>query len=259
MRVVSFGHLQNPILRRGLLGNWIYGARGLKGGAWWDGDMLAVIESILRGWQVRLVLEIWVGNGCGGKGISGANRGAACRLGGQSSRRTMRGCSPPERSGSRSQRFKKNSQADSLRRLARRQPRVGWVGVGVEGALVVGPNGAGGLLPEDRFARRGGGLGVVVGQQLGVPRRVRGSGGCARPRETRLVEVSARVPDAGAEAERFVMDFWIREVRGAGAGVHRIGGAGADRADRGRVGRSWPTHLGQLLPPLPPAMGNLSC
>ena len=30
--------------------------------------MLAVIESILRGWQVRLVLEIWVGNGCDGKG-----------------------------------------------------------------------------------------------------------------------------------------------------------------------------------------------
>ncbi len=57
-------------------------------------------------------------------------------------------------------------------RLARRQPRgglggvggtVGGVGGGRWVALLVG---VGGLCPEDRFARRGVGLGVGVGNQL---------------------------------------------------------------------------------------------
>ncbi|MEN9635186.1 MAG: hypothetical protein RL077_3590, partial [Verrucomicrobiota bacterium] len=69
--------------------------------------------------------------------------------------------------------------------------------------------------------------GVVVGKQLGLPRRVGGIDGCVWPCAAGLIEVGPRVHDGGAEAERFVMDFWIREVRGAGAWVDRIGGAGA--------------------------------
>jgi hypothetical protein len=81
---------------------------------------------------------------------------------------------------------------------------------------------AGGLCPEDRFARGGVGLGLVVGIQLALPRRVRGIDGCAWPREAGLIEVVPQVHDDGAAVERFVIDFWIREVRGAGAWVDRI-------------------------------------
>ncbi|MEN9634684.1 MAG: hypothetical protein RL077_3088 [Verrucomicrobiota bacterium] len=95
----------------------------------------------------------------------------------------------------------------------------GWGRRRLRGALVVA---AGGSRPEDRFARGGVGLGVIVGKQLALPKRVGESGGCARPREARLVEVSARAHDGGAKVERFVMDFWIRKVRGAGAWVDRI-------------------------------------
>jgi len=61
MRVVSFGHGQNPILGRVLLGNWICGARGLRGGAWWELDELAVNESILKVRRGRTVLGTWGG------------------------------------------------------------------------------------------------------------------------------------------------------------------------------------------------------
>ena len=32
---------------------------GWRGGAWWEGDELAVNQSILRGWRVRLRLGTW--------------------------------------------------------------------------------------------------------------------------------------------------------------------------------------------------------
>ena len=101
---------------------------------------------------------------------------------------------------------------------------VGGVGVGRWVALVVG---AGGLCPEDRFARGGVGLGVVVGKPLSLPTCVRGIEGRARPCAAGLIEFVSRVHDGGAAAERLVIDFWIREVRGAGAWVDRMGGAGA--------------------------------
>jgi hypothetical protein len=68
---------------------------------------------------------------------------------------------------------------------------------------------------------------LVVGKPLSLPRCVRGIEGCARPCAAGLIEFVPRVHDGGAAAERLVMDFWIREVRGAGAWVDRMGGAGA--------------------------------
>jgi hypothetical protein len=44
-----------------LPGNWICGGRGLRGGAWWDGDELSVNESILGWRRVRRMLGTWVG------------------------------------------------------------------------------------------------------------------------------------------------------------------------------------------------------
>ena len=76
----SFCHGQNPILGRGLIGNWISWGSG-PGGAWWELDELAVNQSILRGRRVRLMRGIWGGEQLRRKGGAGANRGSACRLG----------------------------------------------------------------------------------------------------------------------------------------------------------------------------------
>ena len=103
--------------------------------------------------------------------------------------------------------------------LALRQPRGRLGRVGGTVAESASPGGlvlaGGGLFTEDRFARGGVRLGVVVGKQLGMPRRVRGIDGCARPRAAGLIEVCPRVHDGGAAADRLVMDFWIREARRA--------------------------------------------
>ena len=86
--------------------------------------------------------------------------------------------------------------------------RSGGVGVGGEVALVVGADGAGGLRPEDRFARGGVGLGLVVGKQLSSPRRVRGIDGCARPCAASLIEVVSRVDDGGAGGGGFCIELF---------------------------------------------------
>ncbi len=70
------------------LGNWIWGGRSLRGGAWWDGDELSVNEWILRWRRVRLMLGTWGGERLRRKG--GFRFGCESRrclpLGGQSSR-----------------------------------------------------------------------------------------------------------------------------------------------------------------------------
>ena len=142
----------------------------------------------------------------------------------------MRGGRPPDRSEPRSQRF-----LNFIRKTR---------GCRLRGGLVVG---AGGLCPEDWVALGGVGLGVVVGKQLSLPRRLRGIDGCAWPRAAGLIEVVPRVHDGGAEAARFVMDFWIREVRGAGAWVDRIGGAGAGVHHDGAGGGGRSVGLRELV------------
>ncbi len=104
--------------------------------------------------------------------MAGANRGAACRLGGNHrggdvARRQTSGLL-----GVKEPAFLNKFRQTPVRRLGSRRPGVGWVGVGAEGAPVLGANGAGRLRPEDRFARGGVGLGLVVGKQLALPRRV---------------------------------------------------------------------------------------
>ncbi|MEN9636128.1 MAG: hypothetical protein RL077_4532, partial [Verrucomicrobiota bacterium] len=142
---------------------------------------------------------------------------AACRLGASMAGGMLRGCRPPDRSGSRREHFKK---------IPGRLRCVGWHvasrggGLGRVGGTVGRGRrrrrggsgrrgGRGGWAPSRRPVRsRGVGLGVVVGKQLSLPRRSRGIDGCARPCAAGLIEVASRVHDGGAGGGGFCIELF---------------------------------------------------
>lgn len=60
-----------------------------------------------------------------------------------------------------------------------------------------------------------------AGRRLGRAKRARfpESGAGGRPRQARLIDDRSRAGYGGPEPERFIMDFWIRAIRGASARV----------------------------------------
>jgi len=166
--------------RRGMAGfgrvshKWVDFERAAGPGAGEAGDL---------GWP-----DLW------GKGKEDCGCESRVRLavgGGNHRGGTMRGCRPPDRSESRSQRFKKYSQADS------EAPAGTSRGVGSAGAGSAARS-AGRVGSVQMTGSRGAAAGwasSAVNKSACPPGRVRGIEGCARRRAAGLIELVPRVHD----------------------------------------------------------------
>ena len=144
------------------------------------------------------------------KGISGANRGSACRLGASSA--GWRQISLDLRIA-RSQGASVFRTASVFRIFSGRLRCFGWhvASRGAAWEVSAARSVAGGLRPEDRFARRGVGLPVGVGKQFSLPRRVRENdcldrfvGALRRVVRSVAARLQARQTECGAALQMFV-------------------------------------------------------